>query len=182
MKVGYIRVSSADQNIERQLKSIECDKVFTDKLSGKDTNRPQLQAMLDFVREGDTIVAQELDRIGRNTEDLLRIVKYLLDKKVSIQFVTENLYFDADNNNAFSELMLSMLSAIAQFERKRSKERQQQGIMIAKKKGKYKGRPRTLSDEQIVEIKTLLKQNVPKTEIAKRLNVTTRTIYRYRDI
>src|SRR5690349_14604168 len=124
--VGYIRVSSVDQNTERQLEDVTLDKVFTDKASGKDTNRPQLQAALTYLRQGDTLVVHSMDRLARNCEDMLRIVRELNGKGVSVRFVKENMSFTAGADDPRSTLMFTMLSAFSQFERALIKERQRE--------------------------------------------------------
>ena len=131
-RIGYIRVSSLDQNHERQLDSIALDKVFTDKASAKDTNRPQLQAALNHIRSGDTLIVHSMDRLARNVEDMLRLVREMNDRGVSVQFVKENMTFTAGNDDPRSTLMFTMLSAFAQFERSLIKERQREGIALAK--------------------------------------------------
>ena len=114
--VGYIRVSSVDQNTERQLEGVELDKVFKDKASGKDTSRPQLQAALDYVREGDVLVVHSMDRLARNLDDLRKIVLDLTKRGVHVQFVKESLIFTGEDS-PMSNLLLSMLGAVAEFER-----------------------------------------------------------------
>ena len=147
-KVGYVRVSSVDQNTDRQLDGVQLDKVFTDKASGKDTDRPQLLAMLDYVREGDTIVVHSIDRLARSLSDLLTLVKELNAKGVHVQFDKENLLFTGDNNPT-QNLMLSMMGAVAEFERSMIRERQREGIVKAKERGVYKGRAKSVDDSAI---------------------------------
>src|SRR5271170_7247718 len=137
--VGYRRVSTLDQNTTRQLDGVELDRVFEDKLSGKDTNRPQLTAMLAHVREGDTVIVHSLDRLGRNLVDLRRIVSDLTERGVKVQFIKENLIFSGEDS-PMSNLLPSMLGAVAEFERALILERQREGIAIAKRAGVYKGR------------------------------------------
>src|SRR5690348_5020197 len=149
-RVGYVRVSSFDQNTQRQLDGIPLDKTFTDKASGKDTNRTQLQAALNHAREGDTLIVHSMDRLARNVEDMLRLVRELNDKGVSVEFVKENMTFTAGKEDPRSTLMFTMLSAFAQFERALIKERQREGIALAKAKGNvYKGRKPALSPEDV---------------------------------
>lgn len=143
-RIGYIRVSSFDQNPERQLEGVQLDRTFTDKASGKDTKRPQLKAMLEFIREGDTVIVHSMDRLARNLDDLRRMVRDLTAKGISIQFVTENLVFSSDQSNHTSNLMLSVMGAFAEFERAIIRERQREGIELAKKRGVYKGRKKIL--------------------------------------
>ena len=138
-KVGYIRVSSIEQNTESQkslLGNVGMDKVFEEKLSGKNTERPQLQMMLDYVRDGDTVYVKDLSRLARNTKDLLDIVEYLNNKGVGLFSIKENI----DTSSNFGKLMITFLAAIYEFERANLLERQRDGIAVAKKQGKYKGR------------------------------------------
>ena len=132
--IGYIRVSTVDQNTERQLDGLKLDKVFTDKASGKDVNRPQLKAAREYVREGDRLVVHSLDRLARNLVDLKNIVSELTARDVTVQFVKENLTF-TNEDNAMSNLLLSVMGAFAEFERALIRERQREGIALAKKRG-----------------------------------------------
>jgi DNA invertase Pin-like site-specific DNA recombinase len=177
--VGYRRVSTVLQNTERQLEDVQVDKMFEDKLSGKDTNRPQLQAMLEYCREGDTVIVHSLDRLGRNIDDLRSLVHGLVKKGVTVRFKKENLTFSAGENNIFSELMLNMLASFAQFERSLSKERQKEGVQIAKAKGVYKGRKQEMTEERIAEIKHRVEVGEAKASIAKSLGISRDTLYRY---
>ena len=149
--VAYIRVSSVQQNTDRQLVDIERDKEFLEKVSAKDTERPQLKAMLEHVREGDTVVVHSMDRLARNTKDLLEIVETLKAKGVSVKFLKENLAFTAGTDNSMNNLLLTMLGAVAQFERELMLERQREGIEAAKAKGKFKGRKATLDSAAIMK-------------------------------
>jgi DNA invertase Pin-like site-specific DNA recombinase len=177
-RIGYVRVSSIDQNTERQLDGIQIDKVFEDKASGKDTNRPQLTAALDYVRDGDTLVVHSMDRLARNTEDMLRIVRELQTKHVSVEFVKEHLVF-GDNSNPCDQLMMTMLAGFAQFERAMIRERQREGIEIAKKKGVYRGRKPSLTAEQIVSLKARAESGEKKAVIARDLGISRETLYQY---
>ncbi|NOS74333.1 MAG: recombinase family protein [Methyloglobulus sp.] len=179
-RIGYIRVSSYDQNLERQLDGIPVDKVFEDKASGKDKNRPGLDALTEFVREGDTVVVHSLDRLARNLSDLLHIVQGFVLRGIAVEFVKENLKFTKDRNS-FDDLMLSVLGAVAQFERAMIGERQREGIALAKKRGVYDGkvRKRKLSDRQINDIEVKLGQGVPKSRVAKEFGITRETLYQY---
>ena len=131
-RIGYIRVSTLDQQTERQLDGIALDQTFTDKASGKDTKRPQLELMLRFARRGDTVVVHSMDRLARNLDDLRRIVHTLTGKGVRIEFVKEQLTFTGEDS-PMSNLLLSVMGAFAQFERELIRERQREGIAIAKK-------------------------------------------------
>jgi DNA invertase Pin-like site-specific DNA recombinase len=149
--VAYIRVSSIQQNTDRQLVNVEYDKAFTETVSAKDTARPQLKAMIEHVREGDIVVVHSMDRLARNTKDLLEIVEVLKGNGVSIKFIKENLEFTAGKDNSMSNLMLTLLGAVAQFERELMLERQREGIEIAKQKGLYKGRSSSINRKVIME-------------------------------
>ncbi len=178
--VGYIRVSSVDQNEARQLDGIELDKVFVDKASGKDNNRPQLQLMLDYVRDGDVVIVHSLDRIGRNLGHIKELITELTQVKgVKVKFIKENLFFYPSGGNPMDELLLNLLGAVAQFERDMIRERQREGIEQAKKKGVYKGRKKTLAGEQVEKIKTMVKNGISKNKIAKEFGLSVRSVYRY---
>lgn len=147
-RIGYVRVSSYDQNPERQLEHIQVDKVFTDKASGKDTQRPQLDALLDFVREGDTVVVHSMDRLARNLDDLRRLVQKLAKRGIRVEFIKESLAFTGDDS-PMANLMLSVMGAFAEFERALIHERQREGIALAKQRGAYRGRRKALSPKQV---------------------------------
>lgn len=178
-RVGYIRVSTVDQNTARQLDGIEVDKVFTDKASGKDTKRPQLQACLEYLREGDVLVVHSMDRLARSLGDLLGIVKGLTDRGVRVQFIKEGQEFTGEaNRNA--NLMLALLGAVAEFERSLLRERQREGIELAKAAGVYKGRKPSLTPEQIAEVKALVAAGKqPKASIARDFGISRETLYQY---
>lgn len=145
MRVAYVRVSSVDQNTGRQLevlKNYNVEKIFEEKISGKDTNRPQLKALLDYVREDDTVYIESISRLARNTLDFLKIVEQLTSKKVRLVSVKENI----DTTTPAGRFMLSVFAALAQLERDTIKERQREGIELAKKQGKHMGRPKIAID------------------------------------
>ncbi|WP_067622865.1 recombinase family protein [Alicyclobacillus acidiphilus] len=177
--VGYVRVSSLDQNEDRQLEGVELDCKFMDKLSGKNTERPELQRMLVYVRQGDKLVVHSLDRLARNLADLLSLVKQLNDKGVEVHFLKENLVFNGNNNTPMSMLMLSMLGAFAEFERALIKERQREGIEIAKKKGVYKGRKPSLNKTQAEELRQRAAAGEPKSALARAFGISRETVYQY---
>lgn len=177
--VGYRRVSSLLQNTERQLDGITVDKTFEDKLSGRDTNRPQLLAMLEYVRQGDTALVHSLDRLGRNTEDLLSLVRGMVDRGVTVRFMKEGLEFSGDRNNPFSELMLTMLAGFAQFTRSIIKDAQKEGVQLAKLRGAYKGRKQEMTAETMATIKGRIEAGEAKAIIAKNLGISRDTLYRY---
>jgi DNA invertase Pin-like site-specific DNA recombinase len=179
MKVAYVRVSTIEQNEARQIEALEkhgIEKWFTEKISGKDTHRPELQNMLDYVREGDTIYVHDLSRLARSTKDLLEIVEILDNKKVSLVSNKENI----DSSTPTGKLMLTMIGAIAEFERTNLLERQKEGIAIAKKAGKYKGRkPIEIEDERFKNLYSdYMKREITKVELAKELNVSRPTLDR----
>ena len=174
--VGYCRVSSLDQNTERQLDGIKLDKVFTDKASGKDTNRPQLQAALEYLRDGDLFMVHSMDRLARSLDDLRRIVKELTEKGVQVQFVKEGLTFTGDDK-PMSNLLLSMLGAVAEFERSMIRERQREGIELAKKKGVYKGRKPSLTAAQVAEIRKRVRAGEKKSRLAAEFRISRQTLY-----
>jgi DNA invertase Pin-like site-specific DNA recombinase len=178
--IGYKRVSTIDQNEARQLEGIELDKVFIDKASGKDNNRPQLHAMMDYIRDGDIVMVHSLDRIGRNLAHIRDLIDAITSKGVQVRFIKEGLFFHpSQDQNPMTELMLNMLGSFAQFERDMIKERQREGIEIAKTKGVYKGRKKTVSDQQVIEIKNLVLQGHSKQSIAKQYGVSVPTVYRF---
>lgn len=173
-KVGYIRVSTVDQNTERQLDGVDVTKTFTDKCSGKDTNRPQLKALLDYVREGDEVHVHDISRMARNLEDLIGLVKHLNGKGVTIKFHKENLTFTGDQN-PMQELLLGVLGSVYQFERSMLLERQREGIQKAKAKGLYKGRPQQINRDKVRE---LLESGVSIRKTASQLGIAVSTVQR----
>jgi len=175
--VGYVRVSTIDQNIDRQLEQIQADRVFVDRVSGKDVNRPQLAALLNYVRDGDTVVVASMDRLARNVDDLRRLVAEQTARGVSVRFLKENLSFSGDDS-PMANMLLSVLGAVAQFERDLIRERQREGIEIAKREGKFKGRKKALSNEQVLEAKRRIAVGETKTDVARALGVSRDTLYR----
>lgn len=176
-RVGYIRVSSFDQSTDRQLEEIELDKRFIDKASGKDTNRPAFTELLNYIREDDLVVVHSMDRLARNLDDLRRIVQDLTTKKVKVQFIKENLVFTGEDS-PMSQLLLSVMGAFAEFERSLIKERQKEGIEIAKKKGVYKGRTKALTAEQVIQARFKVEQGVPKALVAREMGISRWTLYK----
>jgi DNA invertase Pin-like site-specific DNA recombinase len=177
-RIGYLRVSTVDQNTDRQLDGVALDKVFTDRASGKDANRPQLVQAIDYVREGDTLVVHSMDRLARNLEDLRRIVRELTRQGVRVEFVKESLTFTGDDS-AMNTLLLSMLGAVAEFERSMILERQKEGIALAKAAGKYKGRKAALTDERAAELRIRLADGESVTSLAKEFGISRQTVYNY---
>ena len=177
MNIAYVRVSSVDQNEARQLeglKKYQIDKWFTEKISGKDTNRPELKNMLEFVREGDTVYVHDFSRLARSTKDLLDIVDQLNRKKVHLVSNKENL----DTSTPTGKLMLTMIAAINEFERTNLLERQREGIAEAKKNGVYKGRKEVTFSENVWNglHQQYINRQITKKEFAERLNVSRPTL------
>lgn len=177
-RIGYVRVSSFDQNPERQLEQVQVDKVFTDKASGKDTQRPELDALLSFVRDGDTVVVHSMDRLARNLDDLRRLVQKLTKRGVRIEFAKECLTFTGEYS-PMANLMLSVMGAFAEFERALIRERQREGIALAKQRGAYRGRKKSLSEPQIVELKRRITEGEQKAALARDYGISRETLYQY---
>jgi DNA invertase Pin-like site-specific DNA recombinase len=178
-RVGYVRVSSVGQNTDRQLGGVQVDRTFTDKPSGKDANRPELIAATKYVRHGDTLVVHSMDRMARNTEDLLRLVRELNAKHVTVEFVKERLRFSGNTADPMADLMLTMLAGFAQFERSLIRERQREGIAIAKENGVYRGRKPSLNAEQIQTMKERVAAGEKKAVVARDLGISRETLYQY---
>lgn len=176
--IGYIRVSRLDQNTDRQLEGVKLDKTYTDKLSGKTTTRPALISMLDYARDGDTVIVHSMDRLARNLDDLRNIVKQLTSKQVKVKFIKESLEFTG-NDSPMSNLLLSVMGAFAEFERNLIKERQMEGIALAKKRGVYKGRSKVLNSDKQQALIQAAKQGVSKAEIANLFGINRSTVYEY---
>ena len=177
-RIGYVRVSSFDQSPERQLESIQVDKVFTDKASGRDTQRPQLDSMLVFAREGDTVVVHSMDRLARNLDDLRSLVKGLTQRGVRIEFVKEGLTFTGEDS-PMANLMLSVMGAFAEFERSLIRERQREGIALAKKRGVYRGRKKALVPEQVADLRHRAEAGEKKAQLAREFGISRETLYQY---
>lgn len=178
MKVAYVRVSTQEQNEARQLEALEkysIEKWFTEKVSGKNmTDRPELNNMLDFVREGDTVYIHDFSRLARSTKDLLEIVEKLNDKGVHLVSNKENV----DTSTATGKLMLTMIGAIAEFERQNLLDRQAEGIAIAKREGKYQGRKAINIDSEVfkAQYERYRSREINKTELARVLKVSRPTL------
>lgn len=175
MKVGYVRVSTIEQNEERQLVTMEkygVEKIFQEKVSAKDTNRPELNKMLDYIREGDTVVVHDFSRLARSTKDLLEIVELLKSKDVNLISAKENI----DSSTPTGKLMLTMIGAINEFERANLLERQREGIAIAKEKGLYKGRKEIKVDNFEEQYQRYMNRELNKTQLAKELNISRPTL------
>jgi DNA invertase Pin-like site-specific DNA recombinase len=177
-RIGYIRVSSFDQNPERQLDQVQVDKQFIDKASGKDTQRPQLDAMLSFAREGDTVVVHSMDRLARNLDDLRRLVQQLTKRGIRIEFIKECLSFTGEDS-PMANLLLSVMVAFAEFERALIRERQREGIALAKQRGAYRGRKKALAEDQVVELRRRALAGEQKATLAREFGISRETLYQY---
>lgn len=174
MMVGYARVSTVDQKLDRQ-ELDGADKIFSDKISGATRERPALHELIQFVRSGDEVIVHSIDRLARDLRDLQDIIQQLNDKGVSVSFIKERLVFSGDADDAFSKLQLQMMGAFAEYERNIIKIRQAEGIAKAKERGVYKGRKKTADDNRIRKMKS---DGHGATEIAETLGVSRMTVYR----
>ena len=178
-RVGYIRVSTLDQREDRQLDGLEMDKRFIDRTSGKDIKRPQLTTLLGFIRDGDTVVCHSMDRLGRNLDDLRKLVFGMTERGVRVEFIKENLIFTGEDS-PMANLLLSVMGAIAEFERQLIRERQREGIALAKKRGVYKGRPATLNATVAASLLERLAAGERPSELAREFKISRMTLHRYR--
>jgi DNA invertase Pin-like site-specific DNA recombinase len=177
-RIGYVRVSTLDQNEKRQLDGLVLDRVFTDRASGRDTARPQLVELLGFARDGDTVVVHSMDRLARNLDDLRALVQRLTRKGVRVEFVKEHLLFTGEDS-PMANLMLSVMGAFAELERALIRERQREGIALAKQRGAYKGRKKTLTPERATELVQRAANGIPKSVLATEYGVSRETVYQY---
>lgn len=177
-RIGYVRVSSDGQCPDRQLDGLQLDRVFTDAASGKGADRPQLRALFAYARDGDTVFVHSMDRLARNLDDLRRLVAEQTRRGVRLHFVKENLTFTGDDA-PLANLMLSVLGAVAQFERDLIKERQREGIALAKRRGAYRGRKKALGDGAVAELRRRAAAGEPKAALAKEYGVSRETLYQY---
>ena len=180
MLVGYARVSTVTQNEDRQMEALKkygCEKIFLDKLSGKDTKRPELQKMMDFVREGDTVIVTEFSRFSRSTKDLLSLVEQLTEKNVEFKSLKENV----DTTTSSGKLVLTIFAALSEFERSVILERQAEGIAIAKAKGKKLGRKKkVINDDKLVEMYNEWKDNyIYQKKIMKEVGISRTTLNKH---
>lgn len=177
-KIGYARVSSTDQNLDRQLNTLkerDCEKIFMEKISGKNTNRPELKGMMDYIREGDTVFITSISRIARSTKDFLKIIEELQLKGVDLVSSKENI----DTTTPQGRFMLTVFSALAELEREQIRERQQEGIAIAKQQGKHLGRPRLKRPDNFNEVYLKWKsEEITAVEAYKKLNMSKASFYR----
>ncbi|WP_139004028.1 recombinase family protein [Arthrobacter crystallopoietes] len=177
-RIGYVRVSTLDQNEQRQLEGQVLDRVFTDKASGRDIARPQLVELVRFARDGDTVVVHSMDRLARNLDDLRSLVQKLTRKGVRVEFVKEGLVFTGEDS-PMANLMLSVMGAFAEFERSLIKERQREGIALARQRGAYRGRKKTLSPEQAADLVSRATAGASKSVLAREYGISRETVYQY---
>lgn len=179
-KVGYVRVSSVEQNTGRQLEGIEIDRLFIDKASGKNTDRPKFQEMLNYVREGDMVVVHSMDRFARSLKDLVEEVDKLVKRGIAIQFMKEKITFTAQAT-PMDNLMLQLMGAFAQFEREIILERQKEGIKLAAAQGKYKGRVHKLKPDQANALRQAWVEGkyTSKVALGKAFGISRQAVYRY---
>ena len=180
-KIGYARVSSKDQNLDRQLAALKKEKVFrifTDTVSGSSTQRPGLDGALNYVRAGDQLIVVSMDRLARSLIDLHRLVDELTERGVSVKFLKEGQTYSLDSSPV-AKLMLGLLGSVAEFERAIIRERQAEGIAKAKARGVYKGRAKVLNEEQIMQAREWVGAGIPKAEVARRFGIGRTTLYKY---
>ncbi|HBJ54492.1 recombinase family protein [Streptococcus sp. HF-2466] len=186
-KIGYARVSTQDQNLERQFEQLkDCDKVFQEAISGATRERPQLQALLEYVREGDIVVVTELERLGRNNKELTEIMATIQRKGATLEVLNLPTLRGIEDDNLrrlLNNLILELYKYQAQAERERIKERQKQGIVLAKAQGKYQGRKAlyTADDERLQHAFELYRKGYTDKDVAKLTGINERTFRRYRD-
>ncbi|MBP9691753.1 MAG: recombinase family protein [Alphaproteobacteria bacterium] len=176
--IGYVRVSTFDQNPERQLEGIPVDRLFTDQASGKDLKRPAFEELMAYVREGDQVIIHSMDRLARNLDHLRQVVNRLNTQGISVRFLKENLTFTGQDS-PMANLMLSVMGAMAEFERSLIRERQREGVQIAKAKGLYTGRKKSLSQEQLSELQKRIAEGEKKASLARHFNISRETLYQY---
>ena len=181
-RIGYIRVSTIDQNPDRQLHDIPLDKKFIEYASAKDMERPQLKILMDYIREDDELFVHSTDRLARSVKDLHYLVDKLTSNKVTVHFVKQNLTFSGSESNPISKFQLSILGATAELEREIILERQREGIYLAKQMGKYKGTKTKLTPDMTTKIQTALLTRDSKSKIAKDCGISRFSLYRYIDI
>ena len=179
MNIGYIRVSSCGQRTDRQLEGVALDRVFMDKTSGKNMDRPDFQACLRALRAGDMLHVHSIDRLTRSLQDLLSILEDMADRNVTVKFYKENLVFGGESS-PFQRLHLQIIGAVAEFERALIRERQREGIALAKQRGKYKGSKKRLTEDEITLLATrAIKNKENILGLAREFGISRQTAYRY---
>ncbi|MDR4191009.1 recombinase family protein [Bacillus pseudomycoides] len=177
MKFGYMRVSTIEQNLDRQeqqLKEAGCERIFFEKVTGTKRNRPELNHMLEFLRQGDTVVVTDLTRLSRSTKDLIEIAELISHKGANLKSLKEAWL---DTTTAHGKMLFTVFAGIAQFERDLTSERTKEGIMAAKKRGKYPGRPKT-DEEKVNYALYLIEQGTNRTDAAEKAGISRMTLYR----
>lgn len=179
-RVAYVRVSTIDQRTDRQASvGAVVDKTFIEYASGRDTNRPVLKQMLEFVREGDTVTVHSIDRLARNLDDLRRLVTDMTARGVRVEFLKEGLTFTGDDA-PMAKMLLSVMGALAEFERAIILERQREGIAAARARGAYRGRRRALSEDQASQLRARAAAgDVSKAALAREFGISRETVYKY---
>lgn len=177
-RLGYIRVSTIDQNTFRQLEGVKLDRVFEDKASGRDLDRPELQQLLSFAREGDHVIVHSMDRLARNLDDLRRLVKTFTSKGVKIEFLKENLTFTGEDS-PMANLLLSVMGAFAELERALIRERQREGIVLAKQRGAFRGRKKKLTSDQVIDLLARARAGERKAVLAREFCISRESLYNY---
>jgi DNA invertase Pin-like site-specific DNA recombinase len=179
MNIGYARVSTGEQKMDLQLDALDdadCEKVFTDKLSGATADRPGLEEAMEYARPGDTLVVWRLDRFGRSLKDLVTKVERLGEKEVGFRSLKENI----DTGSSAGKLQFHIFSALAEFERDLNRERTMAGLRAARERGRVGGRPRALSEEDLPQVQALMRQpDVSTRQICERFDISKATLYRY---
>lgn len=179
--VGYARVSTPDQNLDRQIARLQkagATEIYKEKISGASRERPQLEEMLRYLRKGDQLIVTSMDRLARSFLDLHTIVDDLVHRGVSVRFLRESQTYSS-HSDPVAALMLGVLGSVAQFERAIMRERQAEGVERAKKRGAYKGRAKVLTDAQVAQARGWVADGVPKAEVARRLGIGRTTLYKY---
>jgi DNA invertase Pin-like site-specific DNA recombinase len=174
--IGYIRVSTVEQNTARQLDGVLTDRVFEDKCSGSMKNRPALSELLDYVRDGDSVHVHSIDRLARNTQNLLELVDLFKSKGVSLRFHKESMIFTPNSQDSMQDLMLTVMGAVAQFERSMIRERITEGIAKAKAEGVYSKLRRKKVDPE--EVLKMLDEGLSQAEISRKMKCSARTVLR----
>lgn len=180
--IGYARVSTVGQNLGRQIAELEglnAKPIFKEKLSGASRNRPVLEEAIRYARQGDVFVVTSMDRLGRSLRDLHTIIDDLTEKGVSVHFQRENVSFSRDENSPQANLLLGFFGAVLEYERSLIRQRQAEGIALAKAQGIYMGRPPVVTEEMLAKARELIALGVPKTAVAKQLNISRATLYRH---
>lgn len=172
-QIGYIRVSTVEQNTARQLDGVKLDKVFIDKCSGKDRERPELKALISFIREGDTIHVHDISRMARNIADLQSLIETINSLGCTVRFYKEGLTFTGSSSDPMQKLMLQMLGAVYEFEREMLLERQREGIEKAKAAGKFKGRKRSVDRQKVIDA---LNSGLSIRKVASELSIAPSTV------